>query len=162
MDIITQLEITRDKTLKYFDLPPDRLDKSYAPGKWSVRFILHHLADAETVPYDRIRRVLSEPRQVIWVFDQDAWASGLDDSQIPLDLSRGIYQAVRAGIIYHARLRYEKEGHREFVHSQTGVRTLKQELDKVASHNEKHLQQIETALSQSIDSSITAVGTGNK
>ncbi len=27
--------------------------------------------------YERIRRVLSEPRQVLWVFDPDAWAKGL-------------------------------------------------------------------------------------
>jgi hypothetical protein len=43
-------------------------------------------------------------------------------------------------------MHYEKDGHREFVHSETGVRTLKDEFDKVASHNEHHLQQIELAL----------------
>jgi hypothetical protein len=146
MEIIRQLETTRDQTLKYFDLPPDRLEQSYGPGKWSGRFILHHLADAETVLYDRVRRVLSEPRQVIWAFDQDAWAKGLDYSNLPLNLSRSIYASVRAGMIYHANLRHEKEGHREFVHSETGVRTLTQELEKVASHNARHLQQIELAL----------------
>jgi hypothetical protein len=104
------------------------------------------LADAETVLYDRVRSVLSEPRQVIWAFDQDAWAKGLGYSNLPLDLSRGIYASVRAGMIYHANLRYEKDGHREFVHSETGVRTLTQELEKVASHNARHLQQIELAL----------------
>ena len=122
------------------------LDRSYAPGKWSVRFILHHLADSETVLFDRIRRVLSERRQVLWAFDQDAWAKGLDYSIMPLDLSRRIYDSVRAGIIYHARLHYEKDGHLEFVHSETGVRTLKDEFDKVVWHNEQHLQQIELAL----------------
>jgi hypothetical protein len=49
-------------------------------------------------------------------------------------------------MIYHAQMHYEKDGHREFVHSETGVRTLKDEFDKVASHNEHHLQQIELAL----------------
>ena len=49
-------------------------------------------------------------------------------------------------MIYHARLRYNSDGHREFVHSETGVRTLKDEFDKVASHNARHLQQIELAL----------------
>lgn len=39
-----------------------------------MRFILHHLADSETVLYERIRRILSEPRQVLWVFDPDAFA----------------------------------------------------------------------------------------
>jgi len=49
-------------------------------------------------------------------------------------------------MIFHAQMHYERDGHREFVHSETGVRTLKEEFDKVASHNQHHLQQIELAL----------------
>lgn len=146
MDIIAKLERTRDQTLQYFDLSVDDLEQTYAPGKWPVRFILHHLADAEAVLNDRIRRTLSEPRQVLWAFDQDAWAAGLDYSQMPLDLSRRIYEATRAGIIHLTRQHYEIDGPREFVHSETGVRTLRQEFDKVAEHNEHHLAQIEAAL----------------
>lgn len=146
MDIVARLETTRDQTLRYFDLTGDRLDRTYGPSKWSVRFLLHHLADAETVLNDRIRRVLSEPKQVLWAFDQDAWARGLDYSHMPLNLSRQIFEAVRAGIIYQARLRYDRDGHLEFVHSQTGIRRLKDEFDKVASHNEHHLAQIDMAL----------------
>ena len=146
MDIITRLETARDRTLAYFEVSEEQLARSYGPGKWSVRFILHHLADGETVLFDRIRRVISEPRQVLWAFDQDAWAKGLDYSRMPMDLSRRIYDSARAGVIYQARLHYERSGHLEFVHSQTGVRTLKAEFDKVASHNEQHLEQIDLAL----------------
>src|SRR5216684_8082083 len=119
MDIVTRLETARDRTLKHFALSGEQLARSYGPGKWPVRFILHHLADAETVLYDRIRRVLSEPRQVLWVFDQDAWAKGLDYSQVPLGISRRVYKSVRNAVIYHAGLHYEEKGHREFVHSVT-------------------------------------------
>jgi hypothetical protein len=146
MHLIQALEKTRDETLGYFSLSQSDLDRSYAPGKWSVKFILHHLSDSETVLFDRIRRVLSEPRQVIWVYDQDAWAKGLDYASLPLDLSRRIYESVRSAIIYYAGLYYEPKGHLEFVHSVTGVRTLKDEFDKVADHNEHHLEQIRTAL----------------
>ncbi len=146
MELVPRLEALKHRTLSYFELNEQQLDKTYGPGKWSVRFILHHLADAETVLFDRIRRVLSEPRQVIWAFDQDAWAKGIDYAHLPLDLSRRIYDASRAGIIYQARLRYDSDGHREFVHNETGLRTLKDEFDKVAWHNEKHLGQIEAAL----------------
>jgi hypothetical protein len=149
MDIVARLEATRNQTLRYFDLSDGQLDRSYGSGKWSVRFILHHLADSETVLFDRIRRVLSEPKQVLWAFDQDAWARGLDYSTMPLDLSRRIYDAVRAGIIYQARTQYDKSGHREFVHSETGIRTLKDEFDKVVAHNEHHLRQIDLALNGS-------------
>jgi len=147
MQLIKQLEDTRDQTLAFFALSESDLSRTYAPGKWPVRFILHHLADAETVLYDRIRRILSEPRQVLWVFDPDAWATGLDYSSVPLDISRLVYESVRRGIIYYARLHYEQKGHLEFVHSVTGVRTLRDELEKVASHNEHHLGQINAALS---------------
>ena len=140
MEIVTRLEAARDCTLKYFELSDEQLGRSYGSGKWSVRFILHHLADAETVLFERIRRIISEPRQVLWAFDQDSWARGLDYSRLPLELSRRIYDSVRAGVIYQARLHYDGSGHLEFVHSETGIRTLKAEFDKVASHNEHHLE----------------------
>ena len=149
MELIRRLEETRDQTLRFFTLGEDDLARTYAPGKWSVRFILLHLADGETVLFDRIRRVLSEPRQVLWVFDQDAWARGLDYSSAPLDIYRRVYESVRNATIYYARLYYEDKGHLEFVHSVTGVRTLKDEFDKVAAHNQHHLDQIRTALSRS-------------
>jgi hypothetical protein len=144
--LLQRLEETRDETLGYFELKDDDLDRTYAPGKWSVRYLLHHLADAETVLYDRIRRVISEPRQVLWVFDENAFARALDYSTVPLDMSRGIYKAVRAGHLYYTRRHYERNGRLEFVHSVTGVRTLKDEMDKVAAHNAHHLAQIRTAL----------------
>jgi len=126
VQLIRDLETTRDETLRYFSLDQRDLTR--------------------TVLFDRIRRVLSEPRQVLWVYDQDAWAKGLDYSQTPLDISQRVYESVRNAIIYYAGRYYEQKGHLEFVHSVTGVRTLKDEFDKVASHNEHHLGQIRPAL----------------
>jgi len=146
MELITALEKTRDETLDYFARGDADLAKTYAPGKWPVRFILLHLSDSETVFLDRIRRTLSEPRPVLWVFDPDATAAGLDYSRVPLDVARDVFASVRNAIIHHATRFYEEKGHLEFVHSVAGVRTLKQELEKVASHNEHHLTQIRTAL----------------
>jgi hypothetical protein len=146
MPLIQELARTRDETLRHFSLGESDLARTYAPGKWSVRYLLHHLADCETVLFERIRRGLSEPRPVVWFFDQDAWAKGLDYSQVPLDISRRVYEAVREAVIYYAGRYYESHGHLEFVHSVTGVRTVQNEFDKVASHNEHHLQQIRLAL----------------
>ncbi len=148
MDILDRLEATRDETLRHFQLGETAMARTYGLGKWPIRFILHHLADSETVFFDRVRRVLSEGRQVLWVFDQDAWAKGLDYEQLPLDLSRRVYESVRSGVIYYARRYYESHGHLEWVHSETGVRTLKDEFDKVAAHNQKHLDQIRRALEE--------------
>lgn len=155
MQLIQDLETTRDETLAFFALGEEDLSRRYAPDKWSIRFILHHLADSETVLFDRIRRVLSEPRQVLWVFDQDAWAKGLDYARLPLPISRQVFESVRNAVIYYARLNYEKNGHLEFVHSATGVRTLRDEFDKVASHNAKHLSQIRAALAGAGSNALT-------
>jgi hypothetical protein len=144
--LIRDLESTRDETLRYFSLEPRDLAQTYAPGKWSVRFLLHHITDSETVFYDRVARVLSEPRQVLWFYDQDAWSEGLDYEERPLDISRRMYESIRNAIIYYAGLHYETKGHLEFVHSVTGVRTLRDEFEKVAAHNEHHLEQIRLAL----------------
>jgi DinB family protein len=146
MDILKALDQTRDETLRCFQLGEHELSRSYGPGKWSVRQILHHLADAEIVMAERVRRILSEGRPVLWAFDQAAWARALDYSTMPLELSRDIYRSTRAGIRYLASVHYTKDGHLEWVHSETGVRTLRAELDKVAAHNEHHLSQIRRAL----------------
>ena len=148
MQLLRDLEETRDQTLAFFALGEDDLARTYAPGKWSVRYILLHLADSESVFLDRIHRILSEPRPVIWVMQQDAWAAGLEYSRLPLDISRHVYESVRNAICYYAAEYYESKGHLEFVHSVTGVRTLKDEFDKVASHNAHHISQIRTALAR--------------
>ncbi len=145
-ELIQALERTRDETVRCFSLSGGDLARSYAPGKWSVAYILHHLSDSESVFFERIRRVLSEPRPVLWVMDQDAWAKGLDYSRVPLDVSRRVYESVRNAIIYYAGVQYEGSGHLEWVHSVDGVRTLQDEFDKVATHNEHHLRQIRVAL----------------
>ncbi len=146
MEFIEQLEKTKNETLKYFDLPEEVLRKDYGPGKWSVRYVLHHLADSDSVLFYRIRRVISEPRQVIWVYDQEAWAQKLNYSTVPFDLAKNVYTSSREGILYYARHHYEGSDQIKFVHSETGLCTLKDEFDKVVWHNQKHLSYIETAL----------------
>ena len=147
MEIIKSLEASKQKTLLYFDLSEEELNKSYDEGKWTVRELLHHITDAETVLYDRLRRVISEPRQVIWAFDQEAWSEHLQYKKMPLDLNRKIFESVRDGIIYLAQEHYEINGDKEFIHSGMGLRTLRDEFDKVAWHCEGHLEQIDRALS---------------
>jgi hypothetical protein len=143
---IELLRSTKEQTLPCFDLDEKKLTMTYAPGKWTAKEILHHLADAETVLYDRIRRAISEGRPVVWAFDQDAWCNYINYKVQPLWISKAIYASVRDGVINLAEQYYEVLGKNEFIHSETGVRTLKDEIDKVANHNLHHLNQIKAAL----------------
>lgn len=146
MKITYELKATRERTLAYFDLPEEHLDKTYAAGKWTVRQLLHHLTDAETVLYERIRRGIANPGQAVWGFDQDLWAEKLNYQTAPLAVNKAIYQSVRNGVIQLAEEFYESHGDNQYVHSETGLRTVKEEFDKVVWHNERHLEQIEAAL----------------
>ena len=94
----------------------------------------------------QISEIISEPKQVIWAYDQDAWARQLDYATVPLELAKRLYVASRDGVIHYAAVHYDHSQDIPFVHSETGARTLKDEFDKVVWHNENHLGQIERAL----------------
>ena len=146
MTIIDQFTETRNQTLPLYDLPEADMQRTYAPGKWTVRQLLVHLADAESVLHERIKRTIAEPKSVLWAFDQDRWSTYLDYTTFPLSISRSLYEANRQSIIYLTGQFYESLGATPFIHSETGLRTLKDEMDKVAWHNAHHLAQIRQAL----------------
>jgi uncharacterized damage-inducible protein DinB len=147
MQINTQLQTTRDQTLAYFDLDATSLAKTYAPGKWTIMQILHHLADAETVLCERIKRGIAEPGSLVFLFDQDKWNENLHYNEIPLSLSKNSFLATRNQVIYLAEQFYESHSANTFFQVQVGIRTVKEEIDKVLWHNEKHLVHIQKALS---------------
>lgn len=146
MDLIESLKLTLEETANYFDLPDEDLRKTYGNDKWSVRQILVHLSDAEGVLQDRIKRVIAEPRQVIWAFHQELWCEKLNYESFPLDISKTLFISNRKSIIYLAGRFFREYGDKEFVHSQTGIRTLRDEFEKVVSHNQGHLDHIKLAL----------------
>ena len=146
MEITETLINTKNEIIKHFDLPIEILSKSYGDGKWTIKEILVHLADAESVLLDRIKRVIAEPKQVIWAFDQDLWSENFDYASYPLEISKAVFSANRENIIYLAEKYYENLGKNEFIHSETGLRTLKDEFDKVVWHCQGHLEQIKSAL----------------
>lgn len=148
MEIINNLKQTKIETLKYFDLPENQLSKTYGEGKWSIKQLLQHLTDAETVLYDRVRRIISEPRGVLWAFNPDNWEHHLQYNHRSLTIAKMIYSSVRDGVIELAENHYKDQGHLEFIHSETGLRTLKDEMDKIYNHNNNHLKHIQIALSK--------------
>src|SRR5690242_18314209 len=56
-------------------LGPAGLDRPWAPGKWTAKQVICHLADCELAFAFRLRQALAEPHHVIQPFDQDAWST---------------------------------------------------------------------------------------
>jgi len=146
-ELVSALESTQKQVLLYFDLPSELdLERRYSPGKWTIRQLLMHLVDADQVLLERISRGIANPGQTVYGFDQDKWASAMEYPKLSLDVARALFIATRARIIELAQLYYDVHGQNEYVHSESGHRTVKEEFNKVAWHTEHHLGQMGTAL----------------
>lgn len=144
--LLARYRSTRDRTLARFATPVADLGRTYAPGKWTVRQMLIHLSDAETVLFARVRRCIAEDRPAMAGFDPDLWVTNLDYDTRDLGVARDLYAATRAAAISFATRFAPACAGRIFIHSESGERTLAQELEKIAVHNESHLAQIDRAL----------------
>src|SRR5579864_6127792 len=61
-----------------------QLDTAYREGGWSVRQVVHHIADSHMNSYARFKLALTEYEPVIKPYDETAWAA-LPDSRMPVD-----------------------------------------------------------------------------
>lgn len=56
----------------------EQLQKTYRPGGWTVKQIIHHLADSHMNAFIRTKLALSEENPTILPYDQDKWAQEID------------------------------------------------------------------------------------
>ena len=121
----------------------EETDFTAAPGKWSIRQIVAHLADSEMVGAQRFRKVIAEERPALEAFDQDAWASNLDYARKPPKNSLESFRRVRAENYELLKSVPEAAFEREGVHSERGPVSLRQLLEIYADHAESHARQMQ-------------------
>jgi DinB superfamily len=121
-----------------------QLDRRPAPGKWTAREIVHHLADSEMTSAIRLRRLLAEDRPLIVGYDQEEFARKLHyDRPIPTSLEA--FKAARATTWAILDRMTEGEWAREGTHSESGRYTVVQWLQIYAEHAHNHAAQIRVA-----------------
>lgn len=114
-----------------------------APGKWSARHVVQHLADAEVVWSWRLRLVLAQDRPTLTGYDQDAWAKELHYELSDPD------QAVRDfGTLRRANLRLLERASaddlkRVGVHAERGEESVGHLMKLYAGHDLLHLRQLD-------------------
>jgi hypothetical protein len=119
----------------------DTFDKSYAPGKWSARQILVHLAQTELALSTRARFALSQPGYTAQAFSQDDWIGidGSADARTALDAYtslRGLNLAMWRGLT-------PQQLDRAFSHPEYGDLTVGWIMAQMAGHDIHHLKQLE-------------------
>lgn len=118
-------------------------DFASAPGKWSVRQIVAHLADSELVGAHRMRQVIAEDNPTLIAFDQDAWAANLDYSRRKPKQSLDTFRRVRAENYDLLKGLSEATFDRAGNHTENGRMTLRQLLEGYAGHAESHARQLQ-------------------
>ncbi len=119
------------------------LDFAPAPGKWSVRQIVCHLSDAETVGAERLRRVIAEENPAILAYDQDAWARNLDYRRRKISQAIESFRRIRTENYELLKELPESAYGRAGTHSERGSLTLLDLLRIYAEHAESHARQIQ-------------------
>jgi len=146
LELLDLLLKTKEDTLKHFDCSSSELQKTYGENKWNVRQILHHLTDTEFLFLGRLKKIIAEPKQVIWAFNQDDWSNAFNYLTEPLTEKKNLYSLCRDMNYQLIEKYYDQYYKKEFVHNETGLRTLQMEFEKVALHNQSHNEQIKIAL----------------
>jgi uncharacterized damage-inducible protein DinB len=127
------------------DLSSEQVNRGPAPGKWSIREIVAHLADCELVFAFRLRQALApatgEPHAIIQPFDQEAWAQryAAYDLASALDL----FQAARTWNMHLLRTVNDTDRGRLTTHPERGTMTFWTIVETMAGHDLNHLQQLE-------------------
>jgi len=124
----------------------EQLDARPAPGKWSPREIVHHLADSEMTSAIRLRLLLAEDRPVIHGYDQEEFARKLHYDR-PYQMSLEAFRYARESTAEILDRMTPDEWAREGTHSEHGRYTVERWLEIYADHAHNHAQQIRTARS---------------
>jgi hypothetical protein len=118
-------------------------DFALAPGKWSIRQIVSHLADAELVGAHRFRQVIAEENPTIIAYDQDLWVHNLEYARRKPKQSLETFRRIRAENYELLKdlppAAYERTGN----HTENGRMTLLQMLEGYAGHAESHARQLQ-------------------
>jgi DinB family protein len=119
----------------------EQFERTYAPGKWSARLILTHLAETDMALGYRIRMTLSTPGYVAQPFDQDAWIRRESTASGPE--AAAAYYALRQMNLAMFGSLSPADTQTSLTHPDYGPITVDWIIHQMAGHDLNHLEQIE-------------------
>jgi hypothetical protein len=118
-------------------------DFTLAPGKWSIRQLVAHLADTELVFASRFRQIIAEDTPPIMAFNQDQWATNLDYARRKPKQSLETLRRLRAENYELLKELPAAAFDRTGNHSKDGPIAMHTLLERLTNHVEKHAQQMQ-------------------
>ncbi|WP_088007072.1 YfiT family bacillithiol transferase [Indiicoccus explosivorum] len=128
-------------------LSDEELSKTYREGSWTVRQLVHHIADSQLNMYQRLKLALTDENPTVPAFDQEKWAV-LTDTELPVESSVKMLEGVNERVVRLGSSLTDEQLDRAFTHEKNGEITVATKVAKLAWHEEHHLAHIKIALSK--------------
>jgi len=136
---IQEIEVTPNKLRQVVQgLSAEQLDTPYRPDGWTVRQVVHHLADSQLQGYVRFRLVLTEQEPTIKPYFEDRWAKLSDAIGAPIEPSLGLLESLHQRWVLLLRSLSEADFGRTLNHPERGVLNLDANLQLYAWHGRHH------------------------
>lgn len=118
-----------------------QLNTPYRPDGWTVRQVVHHLADSHANGYVRQKLALTEQNPTIKPYDEERWAE-LPDSGLPVDVSLRMLESIHERWTALLRALPPERFAAPYQHPQSGPQTLDSSLSNYSWHGRHHLAHI--------------------
>ena len=129
------------------NLSDKQLDTRYREGGWTVRQVIHHLADSHHHSYIRFKWALTEDKPTIKFYYEQDWAELADAKYAPIALSLEHLKAVHAKLVYLLRSLSEVDLNKSFIHPEHNEEVvLKRNVGIYAWHSNHHYAHIENVM----------------
>ncbi|MEB8329725.1 putative metal-dependent hydrolase [Flavobacteriaceae bacterium KMM 6897] len=129
------------------DLTEEQLETPYRPGGWTVRQMIHHIADSHHHSYTRFKWALSEDRPLIKAYQEKNWAMLFDAQTGPIGLSLDYIKALHGKLVYLLKGLSPIDLERVYIHPDGNMPvSVAQNIGKYAWHGSHHLAHIENLL----------------
>jgi len=140
--IVTLAELPNELRNALHGLDDKQLATPYRDGGWTVRQLVHHIADSHMNAYIRVRLALTEDAPTITVYDQDAWAELHDSTAAPVEWSLELIESLHARWVMLLQSLTPAQWTRTYVHPAMGPQSVELTALLYAWHSRHHLAHI--------------------
>jgi uncharacterized damage-inducible protein DinB len=123
-------------------LSEKQLDTPYREGGWTVRQVVHHLADSHMNAWVRFKLAMTEDQPTIKTYDQKRWAELPDAKTAPVVVSLSLVDMVHKRLVTLLRSMSAADFARTMEHPEQGIVTLDRYLSLYAWHGRHHIAHI--------------------
>lgn len=129
------------------DLNDEQLNMPYRPEGWTVRQVIHHIADSHHHSYTRFKWALTENEPVIKAYEEKEWSKIFDARTAPIELSLDYIKALHAKMVYLLKGLASEDLKKCYVHPDGNIKvSVEENIYKYAWHSDHHYAHIENLL----------------